>query len=76
MQKFIWLVCEDDCPLVAVETEADAEELFMDLVMEAHYWRAMSIMHFQDYSVKDIEECEWIWLSDEDYWITHIPQLN
>lgn len=76
MDNFVYLVCEDyDAPLVAVPTEADAEELFMDLVMEWQYERAMGRLHFDGYSMAEINECEWIWRSNGPYYITRASKL-
>jgi hypothetical protein len=76
MDNFVYLVCEDDdILLAAVATEADAEELFMDLVMEWQYDRAMGRLHFDGYSVAEINECEWIWESNGPYYITRAPKL-
>ena len=76
MDNFVYLICEDDAtPLAAVATEADAEELFMDLVMEWQYNRAMGRLHFEGYSIAEINECEWIWMSNGPYYITRAPKF-
>lgn len=76
MDNFVYLVCEDyDVLLAAVETEADAEELFMDLVVEWQYDRAMGKLHFDGYSMTKINECEWIWESNGPFYITRAPKL-
>jgi len=76
MDNFVYLVCEeDDAPLAAVATEADAEELFMDLVMEWQYEIAMGRLHFRTCPMAEINECEWIWSSDGPYYITRAPKF-
>lgn len=77
MDEFVYIVCADGItPLAAVATEADAEELFMDLVLDWQYERAISKLHFEDYSIAEINECEWIWWSNGPYYITRAPQLS
>lgn len=76
MDNFIYVICKDDAtPLAAVATEADAEELFMDLVMEWQYERAMSELQFDGYFMAEINECEWIWWPCGPYYITRAPSL-
>ena len=74
--KTCWVIGHYDEPIAVVETEADAEELFMDLVMEWQYEIAMTRMYYYNYSIKELQGCEWIWLSDGEYWITYVPNLT
>lgn len=76
MDNFVYLICEDDAPpCAAVATEADAEELFMDLVMEWQYEIAISKLYFDGCSMAEINECEWIWCSNGPYYITRAPKF-
>ena len=76
MDNFVYIICEDDVtPLAAVATEADAEELYMDLVTEWQYEMAISKLHFGNYSIAEINECEWIWESNGPYYITRAPKF-
>lgn len=76
MDNFIYMICKDNAtPLAVVATEADAEELFMDLVMEWQYERAMFELQFGGYSMVEINEWEWIWWPCGPYYITRAPNL-
>ena len=77
MDNFVYIICAGGVtPLAAVAAEADAEELFMDLVMEWQYERAISELHFEGYSMAEINEWEWLWWSNGPYYITRAPQLS
>jgi hypothetical protein len=54
-------------PITAVETEADAEELFMDLVMENQYEFCSKQMHEYGLTMAECKNKEWIWLSNWEY---------
>ena len=75
MREKVWLIYEGDDAIAAVATEADAEELYMDLIMEIQYEVAMSKMHFQGYSIERVMECDWIWMSNWEYSIGCVTKL-
>lgn len=37
MEDKVWIIMQEEYPICVCKTEADAEELYMDLVMEVRY---------------------------------------
>lgn len=72
--KTCWAICQYEEPIAIVETEADAEEIFMDLVMEEQYFRCVAEINRGGVSVEECKQKEWIWLSDWDYFL--VPVVN
>lgn len=76
MDNYIYLICQDfEPPCAAVLTEADAEELFMDLVMEWRYEIYMYKFNDEGYSEEELKEFDWIWEMNGPYYITRAPKL-
>ena len=72
--KTCWAIGQYEDPIAIVETEADAEEIFMDLVMEEQYFHCISSINLGGFSIKECKQKEWIWLGDFDYFL--IPVCN
>ena len=72
--KTCWVIGQYEEPIAIVETEADAEEIFMDLVMEEQYIHCSAMMNIDGLTMTECKEKEWIWLSNFDYFL--IPVLN
>ena len=72
--KTCWAIGQYEEPIAIVETEADAEEIFMDLVMEEQYFFCISEINRGGLSMEECKQREWIWLTDWEYFL--IPVLN
>lgn len=72
--KTCWVICQYEEPIAAIETEADAEEIFMDLVMEEQYDFCNHEINLGGLSMADCNKKEWLWKSDFEYYI--IPIFN
>lgn len=76
MDNFIYLICKDyEPPCAAVLTEADAEELFMDLVFQVQYENFLWELHETNKTVEEVLQCEWVTESWGGYYITRAPKL-
>jgi hypothetical protein len=74
---FIYLVIRDDgLPYAAVSTEADAEELYMDLVMEAQYLNFLWDVNRFSASIKSALQRWCTFDFDAGYWITRAPLID
>ena len=72
--KTCWAIGQYEDPIAVVETEADAEEIFMDLVIEEQYFFCVSQINCGGRSMEECQQEEWIWLTDWDYFL--IPVCN
>lgn len=72
--KTCWAICQYEEPIAVIETEADAEEIFMDLVMEEQYDFCNHEINLGGISMADCNKKEWLWKSDFEYYI--IPIFN
>lgn len=73
--KTCWIIGQYEEPIAAVETEADAEELFMDLVMEEQYEFCMAQINHWGRSMQECKNREWVWLTDWEYYFAPISNL-
>lgn len=73
--KTCWVIMQYEEPIAVVENEADAEELFMDFIMEEQYFRCVAKINLDGSSMKECKGKEWIWLSDWEYEIMPIYNL-
>lgn len=73
--KTCWVIMQYEEPFAVVENEADAEELFMDLVMEEQYTYCSVMMNIHSLTMNECKEKEWIWLSNWEYEIMPIHNL-
>ena len=73
--KTCWIIMQYEEPIVVVENEADAEELFMDLVMEEQYIHCSIEMNIHGITMDEYKGKEWIWLSNWAYEIMPIYNL-
>ena len=73
--KTCWIIMQYEEPFAVIENEADAEELFMDLVMEEQYIHCSVEMNIYGFTMRECKEKEWIWLSNWEYEIMPIHNL-
>lgn len=74
--RYIYLIIKgQDIPCAAVPTEADAEELYMDLVLQVQYENFLWELQESNKTPEEILQCEWITESCGGYWITRAPIL-
>lgn len=76
MDNFIYLICKHyEAPRVAVLTEADAEELYMDLVLQVQYENFLWELQETDKTPEECLQCEWITETCGGYYITRALKL-
>ena len=76
MDNYIYLICKgDEPPCAAVLTEADAEELYMDLVLQVQYENFLWELQEGHRTPKECMQCEWITETCGGYYITRAPKL-
>ena len=73
--KTCWIIMQYEEPFAVIENEADAEELFMDLVMEEQYIHCSVEMNIYGFTMDEYKGKEWIWLSNWEYEIMPVYNL-
>ena len=73
--KTCWIIMQYEEPIAVVENEADAEELFMDLVMEERYTYCSVMMNIHGLTIMECKAKEWVWLSNWEYEIMSVYNL-
>ena len=73
--KTCWIIMQYEEPFAVIENEADAEELFMDFVMEEQYIYCSVMMNTHGLTMRECKEKEWIWLSNWEYEIMPVYNL-